>query len=192
MDQLRLETLAGCGLAIGGYPRFRYDASGGGGLGLVSAGAGPGRNGLRFAPEGLQIPALESRTTRFLGLPLPPGLTITIVPQQLEGELEPATGQLKLRFQACFRFAVGQLYRAPDLRIDTELVTGEVTGQRHRASGQPRNASGEVLLVGIAVVPPCGDPWLDRFLGLPDEALALLRCRLLPATPGPPPASPAP
>ena len=32
------------------------------------------------------------------------------------------------------------------------------------------------LLVGVAIVPPCGDPWLDRLLGLPDEALAMLRC----------------
>jgi len=30
--------------------------------------------------------------------------------------------------------------------------------------------------VGVASVPPCGDPWLDRLLGLPDEALAMLRC----------------
>jgi len=34
------------------------------------------------------------------------------------------------------------------------------------------------LLVGVATVDPSGDPWLDRFLGLPDEALALLRCQL--------------
>jgi hypothetical protein len=32
--------------------------------------------------------------------------------------------------------------------------------------------------VGVAKVPRCGAPWLDRFLGLPDEALAVLRCRL--------------
>jgi hypothetical protein len=28
------------------------------------------------------------------------------------------------------------------------------------------------------MVPPSGDAWLDRFLGLPDEALAVLRCRI--------------
>jgi hypothetical protein len=27
-------------------------------------------------------------------------------------------------------------------------------------------------------VEPTGEAWLDRFLGLPDEALAVLRCRL--------------
>ena len=33
------------------------------------------------------------------------------------------------------------------------------------------------LLVETARVPPSGEGWVDRFLGLPDEALALLRCR---------------
>ncbi|MFM7360423.1 MAG: hypothetical protein ACKO25_01070 [Cyanobium sp.] len=31
MTLLRLSTFDGCGLAIGAYPRFRYDASSGGG-----------------------------------------------------------------------------------------------------------------------------------------------------------------
>jgi hypothetical protein len=38
-------------------------------------------------------------------------------------------------------------------------------------------------LVGVATIAPSGDPWLDRFLGLPDEALALLRCRFGPLVP---------
>jgi hypothetical protein len=33
-------------------------------------------------------------------------------------------------------------------------------------------------LVGVATVQPSGDAWFDRFLGLPDEALARLHCRL--------------
>jgi len=33
-------------------------------------------------------------------------------------------------------------------------------------------------LVGLATVPATGEGWLDRFLQLPDEALAVLRCRL--------------
>jgi hypothetical protein len=31
----------------------------------------------------------------------------------------------------------------------------------------------------VATVAPSGETWLDRFLGLPDEALAVLRCQLL-------------
>ena len=35
---LHLITEAGCGLAIGRYPRFRYDASGGGGIAKLEEG----------------------------------------------------------------------------------------------------------------------------------------------------------
>ena len=70
--------------------------------------------------------------------------------------------------------------QAPDLWIDAQLGTGPVAGRRHRAEGQPLDAAGQALLVGIATVQPSGVAWLDRFLGLPDEALAILRCRLGP------------
>ncbi|KAF0652199.1 hypothetical protein L107_14957 [Cyanobium sp. Copco_Reservoir_LC18] len=189
MAELRLQTLADCGLAIGAYPRFRYDARGGGGLGALTA-AGPAGTGteigtgtLRFAAAGLSIPPLDGRTTRFLGLPLPPGLAITIHPERLEGRLDGATGMVALHFEARFRFAIGSLYCAPDLVVATMLSTGPVQGRRHRASGQPLDGEGRALLVGVATIAPSGDRRLDRFLGLPDEALALLRCRLVPLAP---------
>jgi hypothetical protein len=189
MAEWRLQTLAGCGLAIGAYPRFRYDARGGGGLGVLATpdpaatGTGIDTGSLRFDPAGLRIPALDWRTTRFLGLPLPPGLAITIHPERLEGRIDGATGAMALHFHARFRFAIGALYRAPDLIVDTTLSTGPVQGRRHRASGQPLDGDGRALLVGVAGIAPSGDRWLDRFLGLPDEALALLRCRLAPKAP---------
>jgi hypothetical protein len=190
MAELTLRTLAGCGLAIGAYPRFRYDARGGGGPGVLAAPdpaapdpAGTGSGSLRFAASGLSIPPLDWRTTRFLGLPLPPGLAITIHPERLEGRLDGATGALALHFEARFRFAIGALYRAPDLVVATTLGTGAVQGRRHTASGRPLDADGRALLVGVATIPPSGDRWLDRFLGLPEEALALLRCRLVPEAP---------
>jgi len=180
MTQLQLTTLAGCGLAIGAYPRFRYNASGGGGLGQLAAATGPGPQALRFEPAGLRIPDLDGRTTRWLGLPLPPGLAIAIAPEQLEGQLDPASGQLELRFRARFRFRIGSLVQAPDLLIDAQLGTGPVASRRHRAEGQPLDGQGQALLVGVATVQPSGAAWLDRFLGLPDEALAILRCQLGP------------
>ena len=48
------------------------------------------------------------------------------------------------------------------------------------SSGGTRVDDGGALLVGVAMVPPSGDPWLDHFLGLPDEALAMLRCSMAP------------
>lgn len=181
----QLSTLAGCQLAIGRYPRFAYNASGGGGLSepVAPAKAG-GSTSLLFAAEQLNIPPLDWRSTRFLGLPLPPGLSIAIAPEQLRGELDADGQALRLQFRAHFRFrlAVGRrcLYAAPDLLIHTTLQSGACQGQRHRACGRPRGSSGDTVLVGIARVEPSGDAWLDRFLGLPDEALAELHCRITP------------
>lgn len=177
VDRLELTTLAGCGLAIAGYPRFRYDAGGGGGLGSLGPLDPEGEQGVRFEVASLTIPPLSSRTTRVLGLPLPPGLSIAIDPECLEGSLHPASGALRLRFRARFRFRIGRLYAAPDLLVETELGTGSLTSRRHREQGRPIDSRGEALLVGVALVPPSGDPWVDRLLGLPDEALAQLRCR---------------
>ncbi len=179
-SQLQLTTAVGCGLAIAGYPRFTYNAQGGGGIGALGPDDGAGRQALLFDANHLSIPALHWRNTRVLGLPLPPGLSISIAAEQLEGELGPASGALSLRFRARFRFRIAGLYRAPDLLVNTLLHTGAVHSQRHHCSGEPLNANGSALLVGVAMVPPSGDPWLDRFLGLPDEALAMLRCSITP------------
>lgn len=177
---LQLSTLAGCALAIGHYPRFRYDGRGGGGLGRLGPAGADGRRPLTFDPAELRIPPLSARTTRFLGLPLPPGVVIAIQPELLAGTLDPASGTLRLQFRSRFRFSIGP-YTAPDLRVDCPLHCGPVQGHRHQASGARLDGGGTAVLVGLAVVPACGEPWLDRFLGLPDEALAQLRCRLVPA-----------
>jgi len=177
-QRLRLSTLAGCGLAIGRFPAFRYDARGGGGISAPRTGGAA----VAFPPEQLMIPPLDWRSTRFLGLPLPPGLSIQIEPEELEGELDPCSGAVRLQFRARFRFRIqlagARLYAAPDLLVDTQLTSADSQGRRHRARGQALDAAGSGVLVGVATVPPSGDAWLDRFLGLPDEALAVLRCRI--------------
>ncbi len=177
VDLLDLQTQAGCGLVIGRYPRFGYDAKGGGGRAQMGPSDADGWQALLFDPATLTIPDLNGRTTRFLGLPLPPGVAIAVHPEQLEGRWQPASGAVQLRFRSRFRFKLAGQQAAPDLLVDTQLVTAAVQGQRHRAQGQPLDAGGEGLLVGIATVEPSGEPWFDRFLGLPDEALAVLRCR---------------
>lgn len=188
MQRWQLTTLSGCRLAIGRYPRFAYDATGGGGLSqpLITKGF-PGCStaiSLKFSAEQLTIPPLNWRTTRFLGLPLPPGLSITIAPELLSGDLDSSSGEVRLLFRARFRFRVALAgscrYAAPDLLVETVLQSGPCQAERHRACGRPRDAGGDMLLVGIARVEPTGDPWLDRCLGLPDEALAELHCRLTP------------
>jgi hypothetical protein len=178
MAGLLLRTEACCGLAIGRYPRFGYNASGGGGLARLGPPDPAGWQSLDFDPSTLTIPPLDFRTTRCLGLPLPPGLRIEVVPDQLQGRGQLATGQLELRFRARFRFSVLASYPAPDLLVDVNLSSEGANSVRHRVRGQRLDARGEALLVGVALVPPTGEGWYDSFLGLPDEALALLRCRL--------------
>jgi hypothetical protein len=180
MQAYRLQTLSDCSLAIGRYPSFQYDARGGGAVGGCPDGLdGP----IRFPPEALAIPPLSTRTTRWLGLPLPPGLTITIEPALLEGEFNSRCGSLTLQFQARFQFQAAGLRRPAPLWIDARLSTGPAAvrvGQSRWGAqeGSPLDADGAALLVGVADVQPSGSAWLDRFLGLPDQALARLRLRL--------------
>ena len=55
---------------------------------------------------------------------------------------------------------------------------GNSTSQRHQRQGRRLDHQNRAVLVGTALIQPCGEAWLDRFLGLPDEALAVLECRL--------------
>lgn len=194
----RLTTLADCGLRISVYPPFSYDASGGGArVGTVGAaeesqssasGGDAGedkKSPLSFDPGAVSIPALDSRTTRFLGLPLPPGLRIDIEPLRLAGWVRRATGEVSLDFEANFRFSAFGLYRPPPLFVSTTLTTGEARSKgkvegsgRLSGRGEPLRADGSVALSGVAVVEPVGDFFLDSFLMLPTECLAELRAEL--------------
>ena len=180
----RLETLAGCRLAIGGYPTFLYDARGGEAHGQAQP-IGDGALALVFTPEQVRIPALERSSTRLLGLPLPPGLRIEILAERLAGRIDPVSGAVRLEFEARFRFRLQLSQRPvltpPDLIVRAELTSGVCRSARHDVQGRRRHDNGETTLVGVARVPPSGATWLDRFLGLPDEALAVLHCRLGPA-----------
>lgn len=181
MAECRLDTLASCELVIGGYPRFTYNALGGCAPGHGSPNAA-GELELHFASERTAIPPLNWRTTRFLGLPLPPGLSIAIHPEALSGRVDPRSGELRLHFRSRFRFqlsAAGAVrYRAADLVVETELTTETISSPRHQRQGRRLDGDNRGLLVGSALVEPSGEAWLDRFLGLPDEALAVLECRL--------------
>jgi len=180
---MALATEANCALAIGPFPRFRYDGSGGGGLAMAADPQAEGWQAMVFDPASLLIPPLSRRTTRLLGVPLPAGLRIVIRPERLEGRWHPPSGAVELSFLARFHLLVADRSLAPDLIVATRLATDGAQGRRHQVCGTPLDGQGRGVLVGIAMVPPTGQGWLDRFLGLPDEALAVLRCRLL-ASPG--------
>jgi hypothetical protein len=181
MAECQLTTLAGCELVIGAFPRFLYNAQGGSAPGIAKANT-PAEVQLTFSARDTTIPPLSWRTARFLGLPLPPGLCVAIQPMALSGLFDPSTGAMQLDFEARFRFQTGlgssMLYTAPDLLVTTTLTTEAIESRRHRRQGRRLQDSDPGILVGVAQVNPCGERWLDRFLGLPDEALAVLECQL--------------
>ena len=68
---MQLKSLEGCRLKIGSYPPFEYNACGGGGKGTLLPTKKNNILYLSFSPKAFSIPPLNSRTTKFVSLPLP-------------------------------------------------------------------------------------------------------------------------
>jgi len=175
---MQLKSLDGCRLTIGSYPPFSYNASGGGGKATLL----PSQNNnilcVSFSSKTFSIPALTSRTTKFLSLPLPPGLKVDISMDQLEGSIDKNSGEVLLKFQSKFLFSIGNILKFPDLIVRTSLKTGKVKGKLHYGEGHVRQNNGKTKLVGVSIIPLTGNKFLDTFLGLPNEALAELQCEI--------------
>ena len=62
--------------------------------------------------------------------------------------------------------------------VSTKLTTGESSGPIRSGVGERLNAQGKAKLVGVARVPKTGDGFLDGFLMLPTDALAVLSAEL--------------
>ncbi|CAI7792944.1 unnamed protein product [Closterium sp. NIES-54] len=171
-----------CGLGVAIYPDFSYSpggVAGGGGSGTATdLTDGSDRVEIVFDPQTLNIPPLRYDTTRFLGLPLPPPLKIDIAPAALRGYLERSTGKVELTFISKFFFTAGPIYTAPPLTVETILTTESSAGPIRSAKGSRLDASGKCTLVGVARVPPVNDSFLDTFLLLPTDVLAVLPAEL--------------
>lgn len=83
MSQVQLRVWEDCELAVSIYPRFSYNAQGAGGLGSAED-LGEGVARVSFDPETFTIPSLDYRSTKVLGVPIPPPLKIAIDMQKLE------------------------------------------------------------------------------------------------------------
>lgn len=183
-----LRTTDACELAVSVYPFFRYKATGGGGDAVVvveaaeadAPSSSPPPLRLSFDAAALRIPALDYRTAFLFGvLPIPPPLRIAIEPRALRGTLDPQTGACELEFDAEFCFSAGPFYKASPLRVQTVLTTGQSKGARLSGAGRRRDAkTSSVRLAGVARVPKTGDAFLDAFLMLPNDALAVLEGEL--------------
>lgn len=176
-SQVQLVTQSDCNLAVARYPTFRYNASGGGGWGRVESQEG---SLLRvvFDAEALVIPALSFKTASIFNVPIPPPLNIAINSKKLEGTIDLSTGEVNLDFSATFDFTAGPLYRAPSLLVQTTLTTESSAGVIHQARGS-RMKEGRATLVGVARVPKVEDMFLNAFLFLPTDALAVMQAELV-------------
>ena len=132
---MELKRLEGCKLKIGSYPPFFYNACGGGGKGRLIKGEKKNILYLRFSSKSFSIPPLTSKTTRFLSLPLPPGLKIEMSMDKLEGTINKDSGEVCFQFESKFIFSIGAFIKFPILLVKTLLQTGKVKGKLHESQG---------------------------------------------------------
>jgi len=175
---MQLKSLDGCRLKIGSYPAFSYNASGGGGEGIILPSEKKNILNLCFSSQTFSIPALSSQTTKFLSLPLPPGIKIEMFMDKLKGSIDKNSGEVLLEFESKFVLNIGAMIKFPDLLVKTTLETGRVQGELHEGDGVTLQKNGKTKLVGIAIIPPTGNKILDTFLDLPNEAIAELQCEI--------------
>lgn len=177
IGNVMLSTLQDCSLAVSIYPTFSYDAAGGGGIGRIVSKDGDIAT-VEFDASSLNIPAIDYKSTKVLGIPIPPPLCIRILPKALKGTVNMKTGEANLDFDASFQFDAGNLYHAAPLSVVTTLSTEGSSGKLLQGPGARLNGEGKARLAGVASVPKTGDLFLDGFLLLPSEALAVLSAEL--------------
>ena len=175
---MEMKSLEGCRLTIGSYPPFTYNAYGGGGKATLLPIQKNNLLHVSFASKTFSIPPLTSRTTKFLSLPLPPGLKIEMSMDKLEGTIDKISGEVLLKFKSKFLFSIGGTLKFPELIVNTLLTTGKVKGKLHEAEGKVLQSNYKTKLVGISTIPITANKILDTFLGLPNEALAELQCEI--------------
>ncbi len=121
-----------------------------------------------------QPPLKENSESKDSILYLPPSNEISM--DKLEGTIDKSSGEVLLQFESQFIFSIGAMIRFPNLFIKTSLQTGKVKGKLHESKGNILQKNGKTKLVGISTISPTGNKVLDTFLGLPNEALAELKC----------------
>ena len=87
--------------------------------------------------------------------------------------------QVELEFSADFMFSIGSLYRAPPLVVDTLLTTEVAKGHMRQGEGIRLDSHGNCKLVGVAPIVRVNDVFLNTFLTLPTECLAIMQTKLI-------------
>ncbi len=173
---MHLKSTKECRLAIGSYPNFIYNATGGGGEALLVKSIQVGKEYVRFSPKTFQIPSLSWKTTKFMHLPLPPGIKINICMDKLEGTINKVSGEISLNFEASFTLEILSIIKFPSLFVKTILNTGKVQTNNIESQGLKLQKNGKSKLVGTAYIRKTDNYLLNRLLFLPTTALAELNC----------------
>ncbi|GIL61447.1 hypothetical protein Vafri_15892 [Volvox africanus] len=120
-------------------------------------------------------------TWPFLMIPmLPPGLSINIRTTRLEGWIDIATGEVDFVFNSAFSASLaGGLikWEPPPLAVDAKMGTAEQTGSVFHAAGERLNGA-DATLVALSVVPRTDNKWQNLLMGLPTDALSVLKVRM--------------
>ncbi len=174
---LELKSYDGCQLSIGSYPTFKYNATGGGGKSFLYYDKETDLRILDFDLKTFNMPNLNTKTTKLLGLPIPPGIEVNLFLNSLKGTINYQTREVLLNLNASF---ILKLFKTsfPPLEIKTVLTTKTIQGEVLQGNGSNWLENGDLTLVGISKVYPTSSKILNIFLGLPNEALAVLRCNL--------------
>ncbi len=175
---MKLKSLNSCRLAIGSYPAFHYDARGGGGIGRKSIKKKGEIQCIDFDPKDFSIPSLNWRSARIGPLPIPPGIEIKMILNKLKGSINEITNYISLDFEAEFELNIWPDIKFSRIFIRSCLHSGDLNTKLHSVRGINIQKDGYTRLVGKANVQRTGDRVLDNFLGLPNEALAVLECQL--------------
>lgn len=171
--QVVIKTLRDSELAIGRYPKFAYNSTGGGGGGIAEKKHG-GLCSITFDAQQLYIPDVCFTTTKVFGVPLPPGVRIRIQPKTFQGTLNLDTGQIDMEFYAQFEASLMHFYKAPALEVKAAMTTEPAADGRFSGRGQRMDKNGKARLIAIATVPRTDSAFVNGLLRLPTQALAIM------------------
>ena len=73
---------------------------------------------------------------------------------------------------------MGTIYKAPPLLVSTMLTSEESQGKLRKGRGKRLEKDGKCKLVGVATVDPIDDTFMNTFLSLPTECLAILNATI--------------
>ncbi len=176
---MHLESLENCKLSIGSYPEFTYNAKGGGGKFRTIQTKQRTIKKIEFDSKTFKIPSLNTKTTKILGFSLPPGIEIKVVPILLQGNLNSLNGELSLEFESKFCLSIWPGLSAPPLIVKTCLNNTQDGNRDQFIKDKFKKMNFQTCLQGNAIISKTGNFFLDIFLGLPTQAIAILKCRII-------------